>query len=169
MNWQRTNRKIHYWGSLVCALPVLLILVTGFFLLFKKQSQWVQPATLRGSEGSPELAYADLLAKLREIPEMEVASWDDVDRLDVRPSKGVIKVRGENRWEAQLDHQTGEVLGVAYRRSDLIESLHDGSFFGDWVKFGVVFPAALVLLILWVTGMYLFLWPYLRKRGKKRK
>ena len=96
MNWQRSNRKIHYWGSIFCALPLLIILLTGFLLLFKKQSDWVQPPTMKGTEGAPSLLYEDLLKNLQAIPEMEVESWDDVDRLDVRPSKGVIKVRGKN-------------------------------------------------------------------------
>ena len=168
MNWQRSNRKIHYWGSIFCALPLLIILLTGFLLLFKKQSDWVQPPTMKGTEGAPSLLYGDLLKSLQAIPEMEVESWDDVDRLDVRPSKGVIKVRGKNRWEAQLDHQSGDVLAVAFRRSDLIESLHDGSFFGDWAKFGIFLPAALILLVLWVTGLYLFALPFLRRRKRQK-
>ncbi|MGI9239777.1 MAG: hypothetical protein ACR2RV_03190 [Verrucomicrobiales bacterium] len=32
-NWNRTNRKIHYWGAIVCALPILIVIVTGIILL----------------------------------------------------------------------------------------------------------------------------------------
>jgi nucleotide-binding universal stress UspA family protein len=101
------------------------------------------------------------------VPEAEVASWEDVDRLDVRPDRGVVKVRSKTRWEVQIDTNTAEILQVAYRRSDLIESLHDGSFFHDKVKLWVFLPAGLILLGLWVTGVYLWLLPYLVRRRRR--
>ena len=85
----------------------------------------------------------------------------------MRPSKGVIKVRAKNRWEVQLDHQSGEILQVAYRRSGLIESIHEGTFFHDKVRLGIFLPSAIILLILWVTGIYLFLMPYLTPAKQK--
>ena len=82
------------------------------------------------------------------------------------PGRGIVKVQACNRTEVQVDLQTAEVLQVAYRRSDLIESLHDGSFFHDRVKLWIFLPVALLLLGLWVTGVYLFVLPYLaRRRG----
>jgi hypothetical protein len=80
----------------------------------------------------------------------------------------MLKVRAENRWEIQIDANTGVVLQVAYRRSDLIESLHDGSFFGDYAKLWVFLPSALVVIGLWITGMVLFFHPYLAKSRKRK-
>ncbi len=72
---------------------------------------------------------------------MNVDGWDDVNRLDVRPGRGVVKVWLHNGYEVQVDLGTGAVLQTAYRRSDLIESIHDGSFFaGDWTKLGLFLP-----------------------------
>ena len=48
---------------------------------------------------------------------------------------------------------------MAYRRSDLIESLHDGSWFHDRAKLWVFLPTAAVVLMLWGTGIYLFFLP----------
>ena len=93
--------------------------------------------------------------------------WEDIDRLDVRPEKGMLKVRSKNRWEIQLDTATGQILQVALRRSDLIESLHDGSFFSNRIKMIVFLPTALVLVVLWGTGVYLFFLPQLAKRKKR--
>ena len=40
------------------------------------------------------------------------------------------------------------VFGDVDRRSDLIESIHDGSYFGgDWTKLGLFLPAGIVLLL----------------------
>lgn len=49
---------------------------------------------------------------------------------------------------------TGELLQVAYRRSDRIESIHHGSFFaGDWTKLGLLLPSGLVLLFRRASGL----------------
>jgi len=105
--------------------------------------------------------------KVKLVPEAEIESWKDIDRLDVRPSKGMMKVRAANGWEIQLDSKSGEVLQVAYRRTDLIESLHDGSFFNDHSKLWFFLPTALILLGLWLTGIYLFLLPSITRRKRK--
>lgn len=102
-------------------------------------------------------------------PNANVKDWDDIDRLDVRPSKGVVKVRCKNRWELQLDLQTAEILSSNYRRSDFIESLHDGSFFGDLSKLGIFLLNGIVLLGLWATGLWLWWLPLKVKRAKRKK
>jgi len=81
----------------------------------------------------------------------------------------MLKVRCVNSWEVQLDSKTGEVLQVAYRRSDLIEQIHDGSFFHERAKLWFFLPSALVLAVLWGTGLYLFVLPYYAKWKKRRK
>jgi uncharacterized iron-regulated membrane protein len=162
------NRKIHHWGSIAIAVPLTIVLVTGVLLLLKKEFTWVQPPTIKGAEKGISLEFDQILAVARTVPEAGIETWDDVNRLDVRPGKGMLKVRAENSWEIQIDSTTGAVLQVAYRRSDLIESIHDGSFFGDYAKLWVFLPSALVVIVLWITGMVLFFHPYLaRSRNRK--
>ena len=155
------NRRLHRWGAVLIAVPLLLTISTGVLLLLKKQASWIQPPTLEGHSKIPGLSFDQILAKARTVPAAGVSEWSDIDRLDVRPGKGIVKIRAKSRWEIQLDAATGEVLQAAYRRSDFIESLHDGSFFGKWMKLGVMLPSALVLLGMWGSGLYLFLLPYL--------
>jgi uncharacterized iron-regulated membrane protein len=162
------NRKIHHWGSILIALPLLIVLVTGVLLLLKKDIEWIQPATVKGEQKGLGLTFDQILTIARTVPEAHIKSWADVDRLDVRPGKGMLKVRAENSWEIQIDANSGQVLQVAYRRSDLIESIHDGSFFGDYAKHWVFLPSAIVLIGLWVTGMVLFFHPYVARSKKRR-
>ena len=162
------NRKVHRWGAVLIALPLLVVIVTGLMLQVKKQFTWVQPETKKGSGKAPKVSMDDLLATLKGVPEAEVTAWSDVDRVDVRPKDGIYKVTCKNSHEVQVDFTTGEVLQVEYRRSDLIESFHDGSVFGDGVKLYVFLPAAVVLLVLWVTGLILFVHPWWVKRRRKR-
>lgn len=169
IKWNRLNRKTHYWGAIICAVPVLIIIITGILLLLKKEADWIQPPTIKAEKGAPSLSFEQILDASKKVEVAEISSWDDIDRLDVRPSKGIIKVRAENSYEIQLDHDSGEVLQVAYRRSEFIESLHDGSWFHDNAKLWVFLPSAVVLLVLWVSGIYLFVVPLLVKRKRRLK
>lgn len=163
------SRKLHRWVSLAIGLPVALVIATGLMLQVKKESDWIQPPTAQASGGDPTLAMADLLDIARGVEEMRIAGWDDIDRIDVRPAQGIAKVRASNRWETQIDLATGEVLQTAYRRSDLIESLHDGSWFGDFAKLYVFLPAGLGLFALWLTGLYLLVLPWWARRARRRR
>jgi uncharacterized iron-regulated membrane protein len=163
------NRKLHRWGAVGVALPFLLVLVTGILLQVKKQVPWVQPIEVRGEGKVPIVDFDSLLAVARSVPQAGIASWADVDRVDVRPSKGFAKIIGNTRWELQVDLASGRVLHSAYRRSDLIESLHDGSWFHDAAKLWIFLPVAIVVLGLWVTGMYLWAIPYLARRQNDRR
>jgi uncharacterized iron-regulated membrane protein len=167
------GRKLHRFGAVLVALPFLVVIVTGILLQVKKDVAWVQPPTVKGQSKEPAIAFDRLLSILQGVPEAGVQSWADVDRVDVRPKDGVAKVMCKNRTEVQVDFATGEVVQVAYRRSDLIESIHDGSFFADAAKLSVFLPTAVIVLGLWLTGMYLWVLPhsvkFWRRRAEARK
>lgn len=162
------SRKLHRWGAALVAVPFLVVVVTGILLQVKKQVTWVQPPTQKGSWKEPTATFDALLAAVKGVPEAEVRSWADIDRVDLRPKDGVAKVQCKNRYEVQVDFRTGEVVQVAYRRSDWIESLHDGSGFHDAAKLWVFLPTAAVVLGLWLTGVYLFALPLWVKWRRKK-
>ncbi len=167
MNPNKANRQVHRWATLVVAVPVIVMLMTGMLLQWKKQSAWIQPPTQRGVGSAPTVGFDQILDAARSVDEAGIETWDDVDRLDVRPGKGMVKIRSNTRWEVQVDTETGEVLQAAFRRSDLIESLHDGTFFHDGVKLWVFFPAAVALTLMWGTGLWLFVLPYISRRRRR--
>ena len=170
MSFNVLNRKIHYWISFGAALPMIVMIGSGLLLQSKKNWAWVQPVEQRGTGTSPLIDLDDVLAALKTVPAMEVKSWDDVNRLDVRPGRGVVKAWLMNGYEVQVDLGTGKVLQTAYRRSDLIETIHDGSFFGgDWMKLGVFLPSGIVVLLLWIGGMWMWWVPFAARRRLKKK
>lgn len=166
--WIKPSRTLHRLGAILTLLPFGLVIVTGILLQVKKQVPWVQPPTAKGTDQVPSLSFEHILEAAKKVPEAEINSWDDVDRLDVRPSKGITKVRSKNNWEVQVDTTTGEVLQVAYRRSDTIEALHDGSWFHDKAKTWLFLPAAVIVFAMWLTGLYLWVVPYII-RSRRRK
>jgi hypothetical protein len=163
-------RQIHYWISPFIIIPVMLIFTTGVLLQLKKQSNWIQPSIDRISSNKPTMLKSYLDAA-KSVPEAEVKSWDDIDRIDIRPDKGIAKIRSNNHWEIQIDSKTAEVFSVKYRRSDIIESVHDGSFFTDYVKFGWFLPTGILLIIVSISGIYMFLLPLMlrNKKGRLKK
>ena len=168
MSLYRTNRKIHKWVSIVLAIPLLLSLTTGILLLVKKEFNYIQPQTIKGQSKVPTIAFARILTIANSITSADIGDWKDVDRLDVRPSKGIIKIRSHNSTEIQIDFTTGEVLSVAQRRSDFIETLHDGTYFEDNANLWLMLPVAIGALLLLITGLYVFFFPYVKK-GRTRQ
>jgi hypothetical protein len=168
-NYAKLNRVIHYWGAITTAIPILIVIITGLLLLLKKDVEWIQPSTLKGDGKTPIIAFSDILAVAKTVEQAQITSWRDINRLDVRPSKGITKIRANNNWEIQIDNTTGEVKGIAFRRSDIIESIHDGSFFANWVKYYIFLPSAIILLVLWLTGLYLLIITEVAKFKKRYK
>jgi len=166
--WRVWARKGHRWGAIIVAAPFLLVIVTGLLLQIKKEWSWVQPPTQRGQGKIPAISFEALLAAARSQPEAGVRDWADIDRIDVQPGRGLAKVQAKSRWEIQVDLATGAVLQCAYRRSDLIESLHDGSWFHERAKLWVFLPVAVIVLGLWGTGVYLFILPYTVRWARRR-
>lgn len=170
MNWKKTNRQIHFWGSAIIILPVIIVIGSGLLLQVKKEFTWVQPKTEKTEARDLTLSFDEILLTAKTVKEANISSWKDVDRLDVRPGKGVTKIRAKNSWEIQIHNKTSEVLAVNYRRSDLIEAIHDGSWFHDHAKLWLFLPAAIILLVLTLTGLYMFLTVFPSKlRNRKRK
>lgn len=173
MSWytRRDFRKIHRWGAILIALPFLIVLITGLLLQVKKEFSWIQPPSQKGSISyqTPEIGFQKILDISTSDPKADISSWQDVDRLDVRPDDGIVKVRSVTGWELQIDLGTGTILSSMKRRSDVIESIHDGSWFHDQAKLWIFLPSAIVVTILWITGIYLFFLPYFAKRQNRKK
>jgi uncharacterized iron-regulated membrane protein len=160
-------RRWHRWVSVVVALPFLLTLGTGTVLLLRGQMDWIQPraekSTALVDANSPSLSLETLFLRVRALPEAKIRTWNDVKAIDIRPATGVARFRTKNGLEAQVDLYSGEVLRIAPRRSSFLIELHEGSFFGEGYRTGVLLPAALGLLFLLFSGLFLFF------RGINRK
>ena len=163
-------RQVHNWGSIIIALPLVVMIGAGLVLMLKKDIDWIQPPSQRGVVAdAPIISFAQMLDAAKAFPEVQIAGWEDVDRIDVQPGRGLAKLQLHNRWEIQIDTTTGEILQTAVRRSDVIEQIHDGTFFADWVKYLLFLPAGIVLLVLWLSGVWMFFLPYYVRRARQKR
>lgn len=165
----KLNRLIHQWASIVIVVPFIVIVGSGSLLLLKKEIEYIQPSSSKGIARAPSISFDIVLAQLTTLPEINVSSWEDIDRLDVRPSKGIIKVQTKGDWEIQLDAHNGDVLKVAIRRSDIIEAIHDGTYWQDSANLWLTLPLSIVLLFISITGIVLFFLPYYKRARNRRR
>lgn len=171
--WLRFARKIHRLMGATLFVLFVIIAVTGLALGWKKNSASViMPATQKGiSNALDEWLPIDSLQRI--ALQTSQTSVEAIDRLDVRPDKGVVKVIFDDYIEIQLDGVTGEILNSGTRHSDWIEHLHDGSLFDDWWGtsfFKLLFTSisGLSLLLFTVTGFWLWYGPKaMRKAGNR--
>ena len=169
----RDFRVFHRWMGLSLALLLMISAVTGVLLALKKDIDIIQPPTQKGvSKDLVEWKPLDEISAIAEkalhetYPEQKE---NPIDRLDVRPSKGIVKILfEEGNWEVQIDGKSGEVKSIEKRYSDWIESLHDGSIISDGFKLVSMNFLGIGLLFLIATGLWLWYGPRrVRKRKKK--
>ncbi|MEM6254073.1 MAG: PepSY-associated TM helix domain-containing protein [Cyanobacteria bacterium P01_D01_bin.156] len=156
--WQRTlprwNRLAHRWLAIAISIPMIFVIATGIFLQVRKPVDWIQPPTAKGSQQyQPTVALEQVLSQVKTVPDMQVTDWSDIKLLDLRPKKGIIKVRNHNELETQVDATTGEVLQTGQRLNDFVVQMHEFSAWGARLWLGL--PVRLGFLVLFLTGVYL--------------
>ena len=150
----RWNRLAHRWVAMIIAIPMIFVIATGIFLQVRKPIDWIQPPSAKGSEKyQPTVALERVLEQVKTVPQMQVNDWSEIKLLDLRPKKGIIKVRNYDELETQVDAATGEVLQTAQRRNDFVVRMHDFSAWGARLWLGL--PIRLGFLAIFLTGVYL--------------
>lgn len=171
------SRFTHKWMSVFLGLVLLVIVLSGVFLTFKKDLEYLQPASRKGEKGEfsqflPVQRVADAVLAM-QLPEAK--SLDDIDRLELRPSKRVWKVRlaatseFSSPKEIQIDAISGKVLNQGLRGDQLWMDVHAFMVFGDVAKYVAMVLSGLTLFWLILTGYYLFFYPYWVKARKARR
>jgi len=171
----RRFRQYHKIIGLVLSFFIIVSCVTGFLLSWKKDFDIIQPSTKKGEskniEDWKDLSDIATLAQQALYEYKPQQNGNTIDRMDVRPSKGMIKVLFENDyWEVQIDGYSGEILSIQKRNSDLIESIHDGSIVSNLFKYISMNFLSIGLLLMVVSGIWLWYGPkQIRKRKKSKQ
>ena len=163
-NLTRTAFYVHLWAGVILTIALTAISVTGI-LLNHKRGLGLMPEV----EHAPSAPFAAALTlaqladtAMRALPHTARApdALARVDRMDVRPRDGIIKVRMRDSasTEVTLDIASGRVLHVGRRGDVFLEKLHSGEIFGSR---GVLLSdlAAVGLVVTLLTGYWLWLFP----------
>ena len=174
----RNFRKIHRITGIFLFVFFFFIAITGLLLGWKKHSGGlIMSKSYKGTSSDLKdwLPLDSLHKNACKILHDSVSPNLplDLDRIDVRKDKGMVKFIFEsNFWGVQLDGATGKLLHIERRKSDFIEKVHDGSildyYFGttdQQIKLVYTSVMGLGLLIFTITGFWLWYGP---KRMRKK-
>lgn len=173
----RVFRKIHRWTGAALFLFFFVIAVTGLLLGWKKNSNgWLLAPSYKGvSTEMHQWLPVDSLNRIacdilhdRVNPSLST----EVDRIDIRPDKGMVKFIFKHHFHGiQLDMTTGQLLHLEQRRADFVEKIHDGSLAdyylgisGGWVKLIYTSVMGLALMVFTITGFWLWYGPKRMRR-----
>lgn len=168
------TRSLHRWIGFISSLFLAVISVTGFFLAMKGQFSFMRPPVQEATKlGKVEdiLPLAQVLQIAFDQGHAELSDIKKVDRVDYRPKDNVFKVVSKDGYrEIQVDGTDGKVVSNAFRNDQLMEDIHDMSFFAD-VAHGYLLPVVAVgLCFLSISGIIIFLTPIIRRwKFKHRK
>lgn len=168
----RAFRKVHRTLGALLFVFFLIVSVTGLLLGWKKHSGGlILPPSYKGKSTNAQdwlpvhilNEKANRIAREQISPDLSL----DLDRIDFRPDKGMVKfVYIQDYWGVQLDCTTGELLHIERRRSDFIENIHDFSYFDSilgtsdgQIKLAYTTITGLALLTFTITGFWLWFGP----------
>ncbi|GHD75701.1 PepSY domain-containing protein [Vogesella fluminis] len=163
--------------SVFLGLVILVTTLSGLFITFKKDLEYLQPASRKGEKGEisqflPPEQIANIVLALK-LPEAK--SLDDINRIELRPGKRMWKVRLEQTSEfsspreLQIDAINGKVLNDGLRGDQLWMDVHSFMVFGKVTSYTAMILAGITLFWLILTGYYLFFYPYWAKASKGRR
>ncbi len=168
----RVFRQIHRTTGAFLFIFFFVVSISGLMLGWKDHSGGIfLPSSQRGtSTNLGDWLTIDSLQTIAFKVARDSVSKDialDLNRIDARPSKGMVKfLFREGYVEIQLDGATGKVLSIAKRNSDLIENLHDGSYWDkllgtsdEQIKLIYTNILGLALLTFTITGFWLWFGP----------
>ena len=173
-------RKVHRTTGALLFFFFFLMAVTGLLLGWKKHTGGVILADTQTGRSSDPTHWLPMhvLRDRAQTVALDQISEDmstEIDRFDVRPDTGIVKVLFvEGYWAVQLDMTTGEPLLIERRRSDLFENIHDGvildNIFGtnsEPIKLVYTTVMGTSLLLFTVTGFWLWYGPKRFKAGNQ--
>ena len=178
----RLFRKIHRFTGACLFIFFFVVSMSGLLLGWKKHSQgMILPKTQKGVSTNPTdwKSLDELQVKAKDIANKTSPKFtsDKIDRMDVRPTKGIVKILfADDFREIQLDMTDGEMLSLESRYSDLIEKIHDGSILDrslstsdDYFKLFYTTLMGGSLLIFTITGFWLWFGPKLMRRSRETR
>lgn len=161
----RLYRVFHRWLGVPLIIFFFIIGITSILLAWKKKAELLPPTLKTEIENGTWILPSEMV-QIGEREMEKLGLEPEVDRIDIRPDKGIAKVTFKTHFtEVQLDGYSGRVLSVSTRHSDWIEKVHDGSiidFYADSDETSKLIYSSLTslgLILMSISGFYLWYFP----------
>ncbi|MBC6491678.1 PepSY domain-containing protein [Flavihumibacter stibioxidans] len=167
----RLTRKVHRLTGIALFIFFILVGLTGAILGWKKNSGGYLLATTSTGTSSDSKSWLPLDSlnsiAMKHYIGMTGNGNNKIDRIDVRPDKGIAKMLFLNGYDAiQVDLATGAILKEEKRRGDFIEHIHDGTYMDEILGlnsgiFKLIYTTlmGLALVLFSVSGFWLWYGP----------
>jgi len=169
----RRFRAVHRICGFIGALALILISLTGFLLALKGQVSAIKIPTQKGTKfvTQQDLIHPSVvMEKAFALGIAELAEIGHIDRLELHLGKSVYKVTSKEGYhEVQVDGVSGKVLSVGKRNDQLLEDIHDLSYFHPSFRIWVLPVVATILFVLGTTGLVIYITPIFRRIQFKRQ
>lgn len=173
----RSFRYLHRKIAIFLFVFFLTISITGFLLGWKKKTGLLSPTQKGISTNPAQWLTIDSLHKLAVNylkDSVDEKLSNELDRIDIRPSKGIAKFVFMDHYRGlQIDCTSGRLLLIEKRTSDLVEDIHDGTIldklFGtdERSMLGYTTIMGISLFMLVVSGFWLWYGPKRLRKSKK--
>lgn len=167
------TRSLHRWIGFVASLFLAIISVTGFFLAMKDRFAFMRPPVqeaVKLENASQILPISKALDIAFGAGHPELSELSQVDRVDYRPKDNIFKIISKDGYrEVQVDGTRGTIVSDAFRNDQLMEDIHDMSYFADAMHGYLLPTVALGLCFLSISGVFIFFTPIYRRWKFKRK
>jgi uncharacterized iron-regulated membrane protein len=154
----------HLWLGILLTVVLLVVSATGIALNHKRGL-----GLMPDPEHQPSGAFSESLP-IHELANRAFAAigstpdFAGIDRMDVRPRNGFVKVRFRDAavTEVTVDLVSGAIIHVGPRGDVFMEKLHSGEIFGaNGILLSDVGAGGLVILL--ISGYWLWLRPRYRR------
>ena len=163
ITWSRAMFYSHLWFGVLLTVVLLVIGITGIILNHKREWGYMPEV-----EHSATGAFSDALPLSELANRAFVAAGvspevNGIDRMDVRPRNGYVKVRFRDKasTEVTVEINDGKILHVGPRGDVFMEKLHSGEIFGtNGILLSDLGAGGLIILL--ISGYWLWLRPRTR-------
>lgn len=176
--FSRAAFYLHLWLGVLSTIALIAISITGILLNHKREFGLMPDVAHEPTAAFVSAIHLERMAyaALEAAPEASRPSWKPgdavdvalIDRMDVRPRNGFVKVRLRDNasTEMTVDLSTGKVLHTGTRGDVFFEKLHSGEIFGGPAYVIISDIAAVALVLTLITGYWLWLVPKLSRGAK---
>jgi hypothetical protein len=168
--FSRWSRTIHRWVGLYFALIVLVYVSESLLLpaLFSEGLPTVDgtpPLHGKLTNNQNRLSLEQATQAFLDQKPQGITTLDELDAIGYLPNAGLYRFENSDRYfEWYTDAQTGKLLKYGFKTDLFLEDKGIFGWLNPTVHKVIEFPMLLFLVSLAISGVYLFLSPFLLKK-----
>ena len=166
----KSSRTIHRWVGLYFATTVMIYMIEALTLpvIFSSNLPTIDgnpPLPVISENASISLSLEEAKKLFFKQNPIGISSPSDIDEMTYLPASSVYRFENTKRFfEWYTDGHTGKIIKYGFKVNMFLEEKSLFGWFRPWIHDLLELPMLLLILILSVSGVYLFMVPFLNKK-----